>query len=257
MQPNHTHNPPLSRSSSVSGFALFGFCLAVLASLAIMLAGLGSRWGWWNFSTGFSILQWGAYGGVTASTVSLVGGIMARPGGSRRGLVLAIAGLLIGLIMVWVPWQWKQTAQRVPLIHDITTDTENPPSFVAILPLRKNAANPADYGGPKIAALQRAGYPNLGPVTLNAPPHKAFQQALAAARAMGWEIVEASPAEGRIEATDTTFWFGFKDDIVIRVAPQDGGSRIDVRSVSRVGRSDVGSNASRIRHYLEKVIHNR
>lgn len=165
----------------------------------------------------------------------------------------AILGLLIGLVVVGVPWDWKQTAQRVPPIHDITTDTENPPSFVAILPLREKASNPAQYGGPKVAAQQHAGYPNLGPVTLNGPTQPAFERALAVAREMGWEIVEANPAKGRIEATDTTFWFGFKDDIVVRVAPADSGSRIDVRSVSRVGRSDVGTNAKRIQDYLEKI----
>jgi uncharacterized protein (DUF1499 family) len=70
---------------------------------------------------------------------------------------------------------------------------------------------------------------------------------------MGWQIVDANASEGRIEATDTTFWFGFKDDIVIRVAATSGGSRIDVRSVSRVGRSDVGTNAKRIRCYLKRL----
>jgi uncharacterized protein (DUF1499 family) len=85
------------------------------------------------------------------------------------------------------------------------------------------------------------------------PPDVAFDKALAAAREMGWDIVDAKPAEGRIEATDTTFWFGFKDDVVIRISPTSEGSRIDVRSVSRVGRSDIGTNAKRIRAYLEKL----
>ena len=67
---------------------------------------------------------------------------------------------------------------------------------------------------------------------------------------MGWDLVASDPASGRIEATDTTFWFGFKDDIVIRVAAAPGGSRVDIRSLSRVGVSDVGTNAARIRKYL-------
>ncbi len=70
---------------------------------------------------------------------------------------------------------------------------------------------------------------------------------------MGWKIVDENQAEGRIEATATTRWFGFKDDVVIRIAPSGGnGSRVDVRSVSRVGRSDVGTNARRIRAFLKK-----
>lgn len=218
-----------------------------------MSGGLGSRWGWWHFATGFTILKGGAYAGLVAAAVSLIGCIRARPGGPRQGFMAAILGLMIGLIVAGVPWNWKQTAQRVPPIHDITTDTENPPPFVAILPLREKASNPAQYGGPDVAAQQRAGYPSLGPLMLKGPTQPAFESALVVARDMCWEIVEADPAEGRIEATDTTFWFGFKDDIVVRVAPTDGNSRIDVRSVSRVGRSDVGTNAERIQDYLEKI----
>ena len=158
-----------------------------------------------------------------------------------------------GLVVTWIPCQWGRTVQRVPMIHDITTDTETPPVFVAILPLRAGAPNTAEYGGPEIAAQQRAGYPDLGPLTLPVPTAQAFTRALTVAREMGWEIVASEANEGRIEATATTFWFGFKDDVVIRVTPSGNGSRIDVRSVSRVGRSDVGTNAKRITDYLSRL----
>src|SRR5207245_2074399 len=111
----------------------------------------------------------------------------------------------------------------------------------------------AAYGGPAVAAQQHRAYPDLRPVTLPEPPPRAFERALAVARAQGWEIVESSPAEGRIEATDTTRWFGFKDDVVVRVRPEGAGSRVDVRSLSRVGRSDVGKNAARLRAYLRAL----
>jgi uncharacterized protein (DUF1499 family) len=243
-----------ARNRTVSAIALTGFGLVVLTALAVMLAGFGSRWGWWHFRTGFEILKWGGYAGLAAAAVSLVGSVAARPGGSRRGFIPAIAGLIIALVIVGVLWQWKQTAGRVPPIHDITTDMENPPAFVAILPLRADAANPAVYGGPEIAAQQRAGYPNLGPLILPLPPALAFERARAAARDLCWKIVDSNPDHGRIEATDTTFWFGFKDDIVVRVTPIENGSRIDARSVSRVGQSDVGTNARRIEKFLQKVM---
>jgi hypothetical protein len=245
---------PVSRNFTASAIATTGFGLAVLTAVTVMLAGLGSRWGWWHFRIGFIILQWGFYIGLAAAAVSIVGTVAVWSGGFRRGFVSAIAGLVIALVIVDDLWQWKQTAIRVPPIHDITTDTENPPAFIAILPLRADAPNPAAYGGPEIAAQQRAGYPNLGPSVLPTPPARAFERALAAARDMGWRIVDSNPSEGRIEATDTTFWFGFKDDIVVRIRPTEGGSRIDVRSVSRVGRSDVGTNAKRIQKFLEKVV---
>ncbi|MBN4054077.1 DUF1499 domain-containing protein [Nitrospira defluvii] len=237
----------------VSRCARGGVSMTVLASFIAMLAGLGSRWGWWHFGTGFMILKWGVYVGLAAAAVSLVGCLFARPGGPRRGFVWAVLGLLTSLAVVGVPWSWLQDARRVPPIHDITTDTDNPPGFVAILPLRRNAPNPAEYGGPEIAAQQRAAYPDVQPVTLNVPPDQAFERALTAARARGWEIVEANSTAGRIEATDTTLWFGFKDDVVIRITPGDGGSRIDVRSVSRVGRSDAGTNARRIQNFLHQL----
>jgi uncharacterized protein (DUF1499 family) len=230
-----------------------GLALALLCAAAAVLAGLGSRWGWWHFRTGFQILTWAAYGGLAAAAVSFAGIVMALARAPRRGLISASLGLALGLVVVGIPWQLKLTAQRVPPIHDITTDTENPPAFVAVVPLRKDAPNPADYGGPEIAAQQQAAYPDLKPLLLNVSPEQAFGKALAAARVMGWEIVEANARDGRIEATDTTFWFGFKDDVVVRIRAGDQGTRIDVRSVSRVGKSDVGTNAKRIRAYIARL----
>jgi len=85
------------------------------------------------------------------------------------------------------------------------------------------------------------------------PAAQAFTAAVQTAEALGWEVVAADPVAGRLEATDTTFWFGFKDDIVVRIRSQPDGSRVDVRSVSRVGRSDVGTNARRIREFLRRL----
>jgi uncharacterized protein (DUF1499 family) len=162
----------------------------------------------------------------------------------------ALAALVVVIGTFALPATWLRQASRVPPIHDITTDVDRPPAFVAIVPLRVGAANPIDYPGTEIAAKQRQGYPDIGPATLAVPPNQAFDRALVTARSMGWDLVASDPASGRIEATDTTFWFGFKDDIVIRVAPAPGGSRVDIRSLSRVGVSDVGTNAARIRKYL-------
>jgi uncharacterized protein (DUF1499 family) len=227
--------------------------LALGSAVAAVLAGFGSRAGWWHFRTGFQILTWSAYGGFGSAILGFIGCLVALWRAQRGRASLAFVGLVIGLLVVGFPWNMKRTAQQVPPIHDITTDTIDPPNFVAILPLRKNALNSAEYEGAGIAAQQQAAYADLRPLVLNVSMDQAFNKALAAAREMGWEIVEARPAEGRIEATDTTFWFGFKDDVVVRVKPADQGSRIDVRSVSRVGKSDVGANAKRIRAYLERM----
>src|SRR5690606_30992302 len=150
--------------------------------------------------------------------------------------------------------------EDIPPIHDISTDTDDPPQFVAVLPLRADASNTVEYGRSEgmtpeeLAALTRAAYPDLGTVTLEMPPNEAFARALNAVDALGWDLVAQSPQDGRIEATDTTFWFRFKDDIVIRIRPAaGGGAEVDARSVSRVGRGDAGTNARRLRAFFEAL----
>jgi uncharacterized protein (DUF1499 family) len=231
---------------------LGAFALAVLCIGGAVAAGLGTRWGAWHFRTGFTILTWAAYGGLAAAVLGLVALILDRS--SQRVVLLALVTIVLGALVTGIPWQMKQRAQQVPPIHDITTDAEDPPAFVAILPLRRDAPNPAEYGGPAVAAQQQKAYPDLRPLFLIAPQKEAFSKALEAARAMGWQIVDSNQDQGRIEATDTTLWFGFKDDIVVRVMPEVHGSRIDVRSVSRVGKSDVGTNARRIQTYLRTIM---
>jgi uncharacterized protein (DUF1499 family) len=198
------------------------------------------------------VLRWGFFIGSAAFLLSLVGVFMAGAG-RRKALTLAILGLVLGAVTIVFPLNAYRKARTAPPIHDITTDTANPPQFAAILPLRANAENPSQYGGPEVAAQQIKAYPDIAPAHLNLPAAQAFDRALAASRDMGWEIVAANPAQGRIEATATTFWFGFKDDVVVRVTTEENGSRVDIRSVSRVGRGDVGTNAKRIRNFLTRL----
>jgi uncharacterized protein (DUF1499 family) len=244
----------LVRVPRVSRLAIAVGVLAVVVLLMAVMSGLGARWGFWHFRTGFTILRWSAYGGVLLILASLAVAALTRPGQGRRGFPLAIAGLLVGLVVVGIPLQWQRTARSVPPIHDITTDVVNPPRFVAIVPLRADAPNAVEYGGAQIAAQQQAAYPDIRPVVMDLTASTAFQRSLRAAEEMGWTVVAAVPEEGRIEATDRTFWFGFRDDVVIRITELDPNrSVIDVRSLSRVGGSDVGTNARRIRAYLRQL----
>jgi uncharacterized protein (DUF1499 family) len=140
---------------------------------------------------------------------------------------------------------------RYPPIDDITTDTANPPTFVAVVAARlAEGDNPATYGGAGIAQQQRRAYPDIAPLALAIPPTQAFSHALDTAQRMGWTIVDGDPLTGRIEANDRSRWFGFTDDIVIRITASGAGSRVDLRSSSRHGRGDFGVNAARIRAYL-------
>jgi len=166
---------------------------------------------------------------------------------NRRGAMPWIA-IAAGVIVVIGLLVFKMAS--VPRIHDITTDTEDPPQFVALLAARQASSNGAAYGGPAVAAEQKKGYPDIIPLLLPDPPERAFARIEAAARGLGWRIVAAVPAEGRLEATATTPLLRFKDDVVVRVVPALNGSRVDVRSVSRFGRGDMGANAKRVRAFL-------
>lgn len=225
--------------------------LALIAIVLLLISGPGVHLNWWTFVTGFKLLRWAAFVGIAAAILGIVALIVPA---TRRGFWAWLAvSIIVGLAVAWTPWHWMQRARSVPAIHDITTNTVDPPQFVAVLPLRKDAANSAIYGGAEVAAKQHAAYPDIKPMHLNLAPAKTFQLALEAAKTMGWKIDATVPSEGRIEATATTWWFGFKDDIVVRVRAEHSGSVVDVRSESRVGKSDVGTNAARVRKYLAKL----
>ena len=244
-----------NRKPGISRVVLLGAGLAVASALLLVAAPVGYRLGIVPLRVALlTLLRCGAYGGIAAAVVSLIGLVMtlARPRQVRRGTVLAAVSLLVAVVLVGVPARFRM-GPPAPPIHDITTDTQNPPEYVAVLPLRANAPNTTVYGGDKIASQQREAYPDLQPVMLMVPPARAFERALATVREMAWDLVGSDATAGRIEATDTTFWFGFKDDVVIRVRPADGGSRVDVRSLSRVGVGDVGTNAKRIRAFLHAL----
>jgi uncharacterized protein (DUF1499 family) len=241
-----------NRAGTVSALLVWiGAGVALACALAVVAAGFGNRTGMWDYRAALTALRWSVYIAAGAGVVALAGLALATAARAATLAVLGAVGVLIALVLVLPAWNLQRIANHVPRIHDITTDTEHPPQFVALLAPRQKAPNGAAYGGPKLAKEQQAGYPDIRPVALDSPPAQVFDRALAVAKKMGWEIAAADAAQGRIEATATTFWFGFKDDIVIRITPaSNGGSRLDMRSMSRVGRSDIGTNARRIRAFL-------
>ena len=231
-----------------------GSSVVVASIVAALVSGPGYQAGLWDLSAGFTILRWSVYAAASGAIIALAGCGVA---GIQRRFITSSVGLaaaLLALTLIMPSRDLEKTAAQVPHIHDITTDTDNPPQFVALLPVRKTTPNGPEYGGEAIAREQRASYPDIQPVILDEPPARAFERALKAARTMGWDIVDAAQSDGRIEATATTRWFRFKDDIVIRIAAQGSGSRIDVRSKSRLGRSDLGANAKRIRAYVRTLL---
>jgi uncharacterized protein (DUF1499 family) len=227
--------------------------LACLVGASVLLAGPGYRFGWWGLGLAFTLLRRGAQAGLVATAVAGLAVIATAGGHPGRRRAVALLALGIALASFVVPWRMQVQARGVPPIHDVTTDPEDPPAFVAVLPRRVGARNPPAYAGAAVAAQQRRAYPEVAPLDLAAPPERAFGAVETVARDLGWEIVAAVPAEGRLEATATTRWFGFKDDVVVRVRARGAGSRVDVRSLSRIGVSDLGVNAARIRAFLDRL----
>ena len=216
--------------------------LSLVALVMLVLSGPGTRFQLWDYRLGFTLLAWAAYTAIAGGLVSATA--LAIPAVRRRGMLMPMLALVVALAVLYGPLEFRRQARAFPPINDITTDTENPPRYMT---------QSRPYPGADFARQQRAAYPDLLPVLMPAPPAVAFKKAVAAAEAMGWEVVGVDAAAGTIEAVDTTKFFGFKDDIAIRVTATADGSKIDIRSKSRVGRGDVGTNAQRIRAYSERL----
>ncbi len=233
--------------------ASLAFRLVIAGLVAVIIAVLLTRFGVINAR--FGILASAASLLVVGigTLLGLVGIIRALTG--RPGLVTSVVATVAGVAILFVPVTNALGGGGAPMIHDITTDLEDPPQFVSIVALRGDTSNPIDRSTPDLVSLQREAYPHLQTLSVGDDIATVFAAALAEAAAQGWEIADAAEPEngepGRIEATDTTLLFGFKDDVIIRIA-DDGPDRtlVDVRSVSRVGMSDLGKNAARIDGFL-------
>ncbi|WNK21066.1 DUF1499 domain-containing protein [Halomonas piscis] len=225
----------------------------LLLASAVLIAAAGPAYRMEVLALGnaFSLLRYATYAAVAAAALGLVTLITAalkRRFGSGFTAVLVMAA---AVALLYVPWQHWQRAQAVPAIHDITTDMDNPPAFEAVAEARKEAPNEVDYPGESTAEQQRAAYPEVQPLELDAPLKTVLAAAQAEMQDAGWQIADVGAR--RIEATATTRWFGFKDDVVVRLSEEDDATRVDMRSASRLGKSDVGTNAARVHDFLESL----
>lgn len=228
-----------------------GLILAVLtllitagAPLARMLLDVPSM-------TAFRVFLYAVQFGLVLTGLGLLLAVIAAfrrvPAAWKRGLLMALLGLLpLGSIVASIgPDRFAS-----PMIHDVSTNLEDPPGFDQARKLRGPRENTLDYGGPEVARQQRRAWPELGPIQTELPPRQAFNRAIETAGELDWELISADADAGIIEAYDTTRVFGFVDDVVIRVRPSGSGSRVDIRSVSRIGLGDAGKNAARIRKFI-------
>lgn len=226
--------------------------LAGLAAVLLLLAtGVGYQKGAFDLAQAFNLLRIGALLGIAGAGSSIFFILWQRPEGITLAVIVVSA--VLGITAFYMPYRQLLLSQRLPAIHDITTDINNPPAFVAIARVRTSLHNPVAYDGPQVAALQRQFYPDIRTVMFPHSTEQVFDKALLLLEDFNWRVADANADEGRIEATITSRWFGFKDDIVIRLTQAGGMTMVDVRSKSRVGITDVGTNARHIREFINAL----
>jgi len=175
------------------------------------------------------------------------------------GIGESVTGLLIGLALIAYPLYVGIKAYKLPAIYDITTDPIDPPRFDAIARLRPRDANPVAYAGLYTAEQQRIAYSDIEPDITNVSAQEAYDAAMKVITKRKWHVVDArppqgtAPRDGLIEAIARTPILGFRDDVAVRVRATQEGARIDVRSASRYGRHDLGTNAARVRALIEDI----
>jgi len=225
---------------------------SVVAATLLPLGAVGARLGIWSFMTGFLLLGAGTVLAAIGVVVGIAGIIAAKRRRLKDDKPAVYLGTLISVLIIALMGMQFQTASSVPPIHNISTDVVDPPAFVRIAALRGDDTNPLTYDAEQLASLQQDAYPWVQTLKTDRDAAAALRQSIRVLEGMGLEIVHVDEAAGLVEATDTTFWFGFKDDVVVRVRAADDGALVDMRSVSRVGLSDLGINARRIGAFLER-----
>jgi uncharacterized protein (DUF1499 family) len=220
----------------------------------LALSPLGYRLGWFGIPVALlRLIPLGVGACALGLVASLVALVRTPAGAGPAAWVMPVVAIVVCLVATIVPVVGIVHARHVPRIHDITTDTEMPPVFVALAADRTAAPNGLEYAGGEVAALQKKAYPDLVTLYSKLTPDALFDRAQQVVQQCGWRLADANRGDLRIEAVDTSALYGFKDDIVVRIRADAGGSRMDVRSASRVGHSDLGVNAARIRKYLQRV----
>jgi uncharacterized protein (DUF1499 family) len=257
--------------TSVAGKPVWGRRLSLLA-LALSLGGiaialvaaLGTGTGVWAYGAGLGALRYALFAAIAGGVLAIVAWIVSRRSGARTGWLNALA-LLSALAFTGYLGNMILTARSLPAIHDAATDLDDLPQFRKLAVRADNLAKIPDEGRAELAALSpeerwkalhRRAYADLRPLRLAAPPAVVLREAEALARKRGWAVAAVEPSAGTLEATATTLFFRFKDDVVVRVRADParaGGSIVDMRSISRVGVSDLGVNARRIRGFLRDL----
>ncbi|WP_417880560.1 DUF1499 domain-containing protein [Vibrio sp.] len=228
------------------GTLLLVIAATALFSVAVMI--FGAHLDLWEPIVGFGYIRnYLNPIGLTVLALSTLGIIFQLVTRNHVGMIKSTTAALIGLGLI-TPMLYGKIipSKRAPAIHDITTDTTHPPEFLVLNDTRAGAKNSLIYAGEEVATIQKRAYPYIQPIFSDLTAIDAYQKALRIAKDKGWDIVAEDQNELRFEASAQTVFFAFIDDVVVKITPINNTSRIDIRSISRIGRSDRGVNAARI-----------
>jgi len=240
-----------------SKLAIWSRRLALFSVAAVVIAIVAVRAGLVEVLPGIATLGGALSFAVLAILLALMSFVTIWRQG-LRGLGYSVIAIVVGALLLAYPAYLGYQAYRLPPIYDITTDVLDPPGYDAVRRLRSRSTNPAQYAGLYAAEQQREAYPQITPLELSVPGKTAYDHALALVNKRRWLILDAREPlpkrrDGRIEAVARTPIMGFRDDIVIRIRGTEEDARVDMRSSSRYGFHDLGSNASRIRAFLDAL----
>lgn len=270
--------------------AVFSLCVSIFAVLWFMVAALGTKFGLWPWQVGLGQMTVGmgqiiAPGAVILALVAQVIAMIKAP--RKQAFIIALAATLIAAMLMFRLVGMGAQAGSLPPIHDIQTDWSDPVQFSdALLAERAKTpdVNPVDdnkvipeganerwpgMGGKLVsvaqeeAELKESGkstvLPKMEPIYFSTQPSELADLATTLIKKRGWDLVTPAPTNPNngdaftIEATATSGWFGFKDDVAIRIRPVEGAVRVDMRSISRVGLSDLGANSKRVSGFMYEM----
>lgn len=225
---------------------LLGFPIAIIAY----------RMQLWEMRTSFNLIKFTGYASIAMLALVILIGIYALFK-QQKDIVKSctLTAILLAIPVVGLSLQATK-AKSLPFLHQVSTDTVNLPQFEKVITLRGENSNPLAYDREKLAPLQLAAYPELQSIISKLNTEQAFSKSVKTANELGWEVVAQNQQEGIIEAVDTTLLWRFKDDIAIRIEATETGSKIDLRSISRVGGTDLGANAARITKFINTFSNN-
>lgn len=233
-----------------SVIVLIALLLSGDGALLFIGSGFGYNWGLWGLGDALSVLLWGVGAAMAGTVISTVGAVATRYTG-KKGFVASFVGLFLGIAVLIAFGYFYFSALHAPPLHDISTDLADPPLLVA-RPAQPGPVDTLAYPGPEAAKMQRQWYPDIKPLELTEKPEAAYKKALKTVQRMdGWTVLDADSVSNYIRATSTVPWFGITVETAVRITSTARGSRIDLRSATLAGQTDMGLNTRRIRSFFE------